>query len=285
MAKAACAKVDTETVPPRSLVSYGQGMNFWSEIDGGRAVTVNVTSRQALLQDIETRLRDGRGFAVSTLNLDHVVKLRRNPAFAAAYLAQTHVTADGNPIVWLLRLAGRSADLVTGSDLVDPAAALAARLGLPAAMLGSTSASLAAAGAELARRHPGFATAAAIAPPMGFDPEGPEADAALARIAESGARLCFLALGAPKQEILAARGRQRHPEIGFLSIGAGLDFVSGSQRRAPPLVRWLAAEWIWRLATDPRRLAGRYAACAGALPGLAVTALRSRGETAGKADA
>ncbi len=259
-------------------------MNFWSDNDSGRAVTVTVTSPQALLQDIELRLRDGRGFAVATLNLDHVVKLRRNPAFAAAYLAQTHVTADGNPIVWLLRLAGREAGLVTGSDLVDPAAALAARLDVPVAMLGSTADSLSAAQAELARRHPGFATVAAVAPPMGFDPEGPEADAALARIAESGARLCFLALGAPKQEILAARGRRLHPGIGFLSIGAGLDFVSGSQRRAPPLVRRFAAEWLWRLGTDPRRLVGRYTACAGTLPGLAVTALRSRGGAVGKVD-
>ena len=260
-------------------------MNFWCENDSERAVTVNVTSRDALLDDLEARLRDGRGFAVATLNLDHVVKLRRDPAFGAAYLGHTHVTADGNPIIWLLRLAGRKVDLVTGSDLVDPAAALAARLGAPVAMLGSSQESLEAAKAELARRHDGFETVAAIAPPMGFDPEGPEADAALARIAASGARLCFLALGAPKQEIFAARARRLHPGLGFLSIGAGLDFVSGCQRRAPPVFRRLAAEWLWRLVRDPRRLAGRYAACAGSLPGLAVTALRTRADTPRKVDA
>jgi exopolysaccharide biosynthesis WecB/TagA/CpsF family protein len=152
-------------------------------------------------------------------------------------------------------------------------------------MLGSTAESLEAAKSELVRRHDGLETVAAIAPPMGFDPEGPEADAALARIAAGGARLCFLALGAPKQEILAARGRRLYPDIGFLSIGAGLDFVSGSQRRAPPVFRRLAVEWLWRLASDPRRLAGRYMACAGSLPGLAITALRTRGDTPGKVDA
>lgn len=259
---------------------------FWCEHGDGahRGITVNVTSRDGLLGDIETRLRTRSGFAVATLNLDHVVKLRQNPAFRDAYLSQTHITADGNPVVWLLRLAGRDAELVTGSDLVDPVAALAARLGAGVAMVGSTECSLRAAAEELARRHPGFAVAEAVSPPMGFDPRGAEADAVIDRIGRSGARICFVALGAPKQEIFAARARCALPDVGFLSIGAGLDFVSGTQRRAPVLVRRLAAEWLWRLVNDPGRLAGRYAACAGSLPGLTVEALRSRG-AAGKADA
>jgi N-acetylglucosaminyldiphosphoundecaprenol N-acetyl-beta-D-mannosaminyltransferase len=260
-------------------------MKFWCEEDGGRAVTVNVGTRDALLRDMEAGLREGTGFAVATLNLDHVVKLRRTPAFGAAYLGHSHVTADGNPIVWLLRLSGREAELVTGSDLIDPVAALAARLGAPTAFFGSTEGTLRAASVELARRYPGFTTAAAISPAMGFDPEGPEADAAIARIVESGARLCLVALGAPKQEIFAARMRHLHPEMGLLSIGAGLDFIAGTQRRAPRIVRRFAAEWLWRLATDPRRLGGRYAACAGHLPGLALSALRARGRRAGEVDA
>lgn len=260
-------------------------MKFWCDQDGGRAVTVNVRSRDRLLRDIESGLRDGVGFSVATLNLDHVVKLRRDPDFGAAYLAHTHVTADGNPIVWLMRLSGRNAELVTGSDLIDPVASLAARLGVPTAFFGSSEGTLGAASAELARRYPGFTTAATVAPAMGFDPGGPEADTAIAQIVASGARLCLVALGAPKQEIFAARMRRLHPEMGVLSIGAGLDFIAGTQRRAPRIVRRFAAEWLWRLATDPRRLGGRYAACARHLPGLALSALRARGRATAEVDA
>ena len=64
--------------------------------------------------------------------------------------------------------------------------------------------------------------------------------------------------------------------MGFLSVGAGLDFVAGTQARAPALVRALAAEWLWRLVTDPRRLARRYASCLAILPGLAHEALSAR---------
>jgi exopolysaccharide biosynthesis WecB/TagA/CpsF family protein len=239
-------------------------------------VTVTAPARRPLLDDLAARMSRGEGFAVATLNLDHVVKLGRDPAFREAYLAQTHVTADGNPIVWLSRLAGDRVDLVPGCELVEPVAELAARHGVKVALVGSTEASLAAAAAELVRRHPGLEIALTLAPPMGFDPDGPAADAVIAALRESGAGLCYLALGAPKQERLAARAREALPGVGFLSIGAGLDFLSGVQRRAPRLARALAAEWVWRLSTDPVRLGGRYAACIAVLPGLARRALAAR---------
>ena len=239
-------------------------------------IVVNTPSRAALLADLSVRLAAGRGFTIATLNLDHVVKLQRDPGFRSAYGRHSHVVADGNPVVWLARLAGQRTELVPGSDLVDPVAELAASHGVPVAFLGSTDAALARAADELARRHSGLRVVTRIAPPMGFDPAGAAADAAIAELAASGARLCFLALGAPRQEIFAVRAQERLPQVGFLSIGAGLDFVAGTQARAPAWVRALAAEWLWRLGTDPRRLASRYAACIALLPRLARLALMTR---------
>ncbi|MBB3713109.1 exopolysaccharide biosynthesis WecB/TagA/CpsF family protein [Limimaricola variabilis] len=243
---------------------------------GAGRVRVNMTDRAALLAEVSARLGAGRGFALATLNLDHLVKLPRDGAFRDAYAAQDLVTADGNPVVWLARLAGREMALLPGSDLITPLAELAAAQGVPVALIGGTEASLKAAAGALEARVPGLRVAARIAPPMGFDPEGAAADAALDALAASGARLVFVALGAPKQERLAARGRARHSEIGFVSIGAGLDFIAGTQRRAPRLVRRLALEWLWRAASDPARLAGRYARCALILPGHAIRAWRMR---------
>jgi exopolysaccharide biosynthesis WecB/TagA/CpsF family protein len=123
---------------------------------------------------------------------------------------------------------------------------------------------------------PGLRVAARIAPPMGFDPTGPQGAEVIEALRRSGARLCLLALGAPKQEILAARVRAALPQMGLAGIGAGLDFLAGTQRRAPRLVRRLALEWLWRMATQPRRLGPRYARCAAILPSLALDALRLR---------
>ncbi len=243
---------------------------------GDRPIAVNVASRDALLADIEDRFAAGRGFSVATLNLDHVVKLRRLSAFRDAYERHSHVTADGNPIVWLSRLAGQKISLVPGSELVDPVADMAASMDVPVAFFGSSEASLAEAERVLAKRYPGLRVVARIAPPMGFDPSGAQADAAIAALEAAGARLVFLALGAPKQEVFAARAQERLPQAGFLSIGAGLDFISGVQTRAPKLVRRMAGEWLWRLGLNPVRLARRYGACILILPELVWFALRSR---------
>jgi len=233
--------------------------------------------RADLEAEVARRLAAGEGFALATINLDHLVKLRRDPAFRAAYERHDLIVADGNPIVWLSRLARRPVGLVPGSDMVVPLARLAAAAGVGVALVGSTEAALRGAEDGLKARVPGLRVVARIAPPMGFDPAGPQSAQVIDALAASGAGLCLLALGAPKQEIFAARARQALPRLGLAGIGAGLDFLSGEQRRAPLWVRQLAMEWLWRLLLQPRRMIPRYARCARILPGLALQAWRLRG--------
>ena len=256
---------------PHSLFEQGVTPvpHVFSEVD-----LVNTPDADRLLSQIDAHLDRRQGFTVATLNLDHIVKLRARPDFMAAYAAQTFVVADGNPVVWLRRLAGQPVKLTTGADLIEPLMAMAARRGARVAFLGSTQEALEDAADILERRHPGLQVVARIAPSFGFDPEGEEAKDALRAVAAASADLCLLSLGAPKQEILAARGRFAVPGCGFVSIGAGLDFIAGHQRRAPLWMRRMALEWLWRFLSDPRRLAKRYLACLGLLPGLVRDSLR-----------
>jgi N-acetylglucosaminyldiphosphoundecaprenol N-acetyl-beta-D-mannosaminyltransferase len=242
-------------------------------------IAVNMPDRAALLAEVGRRFVAGQGFALATINLDHLVKLDRDPAFALAYAAQDLVVADGNPVVWLARLARRPVALVPGSELVVPLARVAAANGVALGLVGSTAPALQAAAQALRAQVPGLRVACCIAPPMGFDPDGPQATALLGELAGSGARLVFLALGAPKQERLAARGRAALPGVGFASVGAGLDFLAGTQVRAPVWVRRIAMEWLWRMLSNPRRLARRYAECALILPEQSVAAWQLRGKS------
>lgn len=241
-------------------------------------VDVNVPDAEALLGAVEGRLKERQGFALATINLDHLVKLRSDRAFGAAYQQQDFVVADGNPIVWLSRLARQPVALVPGSDMVIPMSRAAQRTGRRVALVGSTPEALAGAADELRRRVPGVDIALQIAPPMGFDPDGEAALAMLQQLEENDIGLALLALGAPKQERLAARGRQVAPHVGFASIGAGLDFLAGRQTRAPRWVQKIAMEWAWRMLSQPGRLVPRYWACAKLLPGEAVKALAIRNQ-------
>jgi exopolysaccharide biosynthesis WecB/TagA/CpsF family protein len=120
------------------------------------------------------------------------------------------------------------------------------------------------------RAGPRFEVVGSRSPERDFDPEGAAADAAIDEIAASEARLCFVALGAPKQEIFAARAVARGARTGFVCIGAGLDFLVGAQVRAPAIMQTLGLEWLWRLASDPRRLVQRYMRCAIVLGEIAI---------------
>lgn len=244
------------------------------------SVAVTAPTLDGLLADLKLHFEQRKGFCLATLNLDHVVKLQRDAEFRRAYLAHSHVTADGNPIVWLSKLALTPVSLLAGADLIAPIAELAAKTNTRVALLGSTEETLRAAAKELEVRHQGLAVVKCISPPMGFDPTSELADAYISELEAADIGLCFLALGAPKQEIFAAHAASKVGTIGFVSIGAGLDFIAGTQKRAPRFIRFIAAEWLWRLLTDPKRLFVRYARCFGVLPRLLLSALKVRGNNA-----
>lgn len=239
-------------------------MEFWA---GRYSISVTIADWPALARAVTAKFAKGEGFALATLNLDHLHKLGLSSAFRHAYDAQDMITADGNPIVWCSQLGGEPISLLPGADLVVPLARLARESGIKLGLVGSTKESLEGAAASLRQQVPGIDIATKIAPAMGFDPEGDAAKQVLEDLSGAGIGLCFLALGAPKQEILAARGRVLAPEIGFASIGAGLDFLSGNQTRAPEWMRKIALEWLWRLLSNPRRLAARYLVAFHILPG------------------
>ncbi|WP_298857715.1 WecB/TagA/CpsF family glycosyltransferase [uncultured Sulfitobacter sp.] len=243
---------------------------------GRSAVEVNIPTRNALFQAIRAKFTQGHGFALATLNLDHLTKLPVDDTFAEAYHAQDLVVADGRPIIWLAQLAGRELELMPGSDLVLPLTELAAEMDMPVALVGSSDAALAGAKATLEARAPNVNIVLTHAPAYGFDPSGSAASEICEMLNASGARLCFIALGAPKQELFAAFARSRSPAVGFASIGAGLDFLSGHQVRAPKIMRAFALEWLWRALQSPKRMVPRYAKCFAILPGLAFDAWRQR---------
>ncbi len=232
-------------------------------VDGQR---ITLRSMEEALSAIAHDAAHGMPFSVFTLNLDHLVKRRRDPAFRSAYARARHVTADGWPVAWLARRsAGLPVDRVTGADMLRPLCEIAAVLDLPVAFVGSTPEVLMEATARLRETAAGLKVVARISPPFGFDPAGPAAAHLIEDIRKSGARLCFLALGAPKQELLADRAVSAGVECGFICVGAAVDFAAGAQKRAPAWMRGAGLEWAWRLMTDPARMTGRYAASAAVL--------------------
>ena len=222
---------------------------------------VNIASMTDAIESCLATLRAGLGFTLLTLNLDHMVRRRADTRFREAYAHADFITADGQPVVALARKAGVRIDRVTGADLVEALCKAFAKEGLPVYLFGTTETALKAAADHLSNACPGLVLAGVAAPPMGFDPSGNLAAEASEAIARSGARACFVALPTLKQVMFMDRFRAVYPEIGFVGVGAALDFMAGTQVRAPLFLQKIGLEWAWRLASQPRAMFHRYLKC------------------------
>ena len=231
-------------------------------------VAINCEALLPTSARISNDCNSGSSFGVFTLNLDHVVKLRQSPDFRAAYRTARYVTADGFPIVWAGRLTGANVGRVAGADLIEPLCAVAARSNQPVFLFGGRFEALAGAARHLVAQFPGLEIAGVYAPEANFDPNSEHAVAYARLIAQSGAKICFVALGAPKQEYFAATAINQTTGVAFVCIGAGLDFLAGVQTRAPRWVQVACAEWLWRLLREPGRMARRYLDCLLVLPSV-----------------
>jgi exopolysaccharide biosynthesis WecB/TagA/CpsF family protein len=237
---------------------------------------INVADMDEAIAAILERLEDRESFLVCTLNLDHLVKLRRDSAFRKAYRRAEIVTADGFPIVLAGRWQGANVVRTTGADLIDPLCREAAQRSVPVFLFGSSPDALFRSARVLHTRYPELDIRGVTSPPHGFEVTSSEADEAIRQVRESGARICFVALGAPKQEVFALHAMEQLDGVAFVGVGGGLDFIANVQRRAPVLVRRLNLEWFWRLASDPRRMAHRYWSCGILFAGLAARMAWSR---------
>lgn len=96
-------------------------------------------------------------------------------------------------------------------------------------------------------------------PPMGFAEDPAAVRTCLDFILQHPSRFIFLAVGSPRQEMLAYALLDCPDAQGWaLCIGASLDFLTGVERRAPAWMRTLGMEWLFRLIQDPRGKTRRY---------------------------
>jgi N-acetylglucosaminyldiphosphoundecaprenol N-acetyl-beta-D-mannosaminyltransferase len=81
---------------------------------------------------------------------------------------------------------------------------------------------------------------------------------ALELIGETRPHLVWVGLGAPKQELWSAWASAQAPGVTFVGVGAAFDFLAGVKRRAPSWMHRAGLEWLYRMASEPRRLTSRY---------------------------
>ena len=105
--------------------------------------------------------------------------------------------------------------------------------------------------------YPGLDVVGTYSPPFGVRSAEEEA-ADVAQINAAHPDYVWVGLGAPKQDLWAARHRPQPDAAAVLAVGAAFDFHSGGLSRAPAGMQRRGLEWLYRLGAEPRRLARRY---------------------------
>ncbi|MGD0675504.1 MAG: WecB/TagA/CpsF family glycosyltransferase [Polyangiaceae bacterium] len=222
-------------------------------------VRIDCVDRAAALEAVEALVASGRGGAVFTPNVDHVILAQENREMRDAYARVDLSIADGMPIVWASKLLRSPLpERVAGSDFAPVLLERAAQRGWRVYFLGAAPGVAALARDAMIARFPGLQVVGVDAPQFDLDASFDTQDSVVARVRATDPHLVFVAFGAPKQEIWIDRARDGLRPAVLLGVGASLDFLAGRMPRAP---RWMAQsglEWLFRLGREPRRLWRRY---------------------------
>jgi N-acetylglucosaminyldiphosphoundecaprenol N-acetyl-beta-D-mannosaminyltransferase len=217
---------------------------------------VDATSYKDACDRIVSWVRSGDRAYVCVASVNNVIEARDNAGFRASMNEADLVTPDGRPLAWALRWLGLSnATQVRGTDLTDAVLLRAAVEHVPVGFYGSTDRVLTAFLERAGDRWPGLNVVYRFSPPF-REPTPQEDDEVMSRLKASGARILFVGLGCPKQEIWMARHRG-FPGV-MLGVGAAFDFLAGEKKQAPRSMQRWGLEWVFRLVTEPRRLWRRY---------------------------
>jgi exopolysaccharide biosynthesis WecB/TagA/CpsF family protein len=204
--------------------------------------------------------RDAAFRYVVTPNVDHVVMLHVDgheiwrPKYRAAIERADLVLNDSRVLARLARLGGMNLPLAPGSDLTRELLNNRIRSGSRIALVGGSDTDCAWLRTQLPE-----CDVAHLAPPMGVRDRS-DLQEEIARFVEGQSPdFTFLAIGAPQSELVAQLIAERNRARGVaLCIGASIEFLTGTRRRAPRWMQVAGIEWLFRLLSEPRRLWHRY---------------------------
>ena len=205
-----------------------------------------------------------------------VMLSRRDQRLRDIHNAAGMVTPDGMPLVWLSRLLGSCrTERVYGPDLMRRLTAISAQRFYRQFYYGGAEGVAEKLARSLEDIHPGLQVAGQFCPP--FRELTPEEDQAVVDMINAARPdIVWVGLSTPKQEYWMASHLGRIHAPVMVGVGAAFDFLAGTKPQAPLIMQRNGLEWLFRAASEPRRLGRRYAYIVPAFAMLAAADLARR---------
>lgn len=218
---------------------------------------VDATSYDDASDRILSWAKRGESRMVCAASVNNVMEACDDPDFLDVMNRSDLTTADGMPLVWGLKLLGVENPTRTyGPTLTQVLLERAEEAEVPVGFYGGSPDVLEDLLKIARHRWPHLEIAYAHSPPFRALTED-EMQREVDRINASGARLLFVGIGTPKQDRWMESNRGKVQAV-MLGVGAAFDFIAGVKKQAPSRMQRLGLEWLFRLATEPRRLWRRY---------------------------
>lgn len=190
------------------------------------------------------------GALIVTLGTEMVVYAQQDRAFRDVLNASALSLCDTVGVLTVARQRGAALrERVTGVELVERLCLRAAKEQLPVYFFGGAEGVAADAAAIMEVRNPGLVVAGTRNGFFSTEEESAIVDA----IRASGARILFVGLGSPRQELWLARNLSATGCGAGIGIGGSFDVISGRVKRAPMIYRRFGLEWLYRLIREPQR--------------------------------
>ena len=221
-------------------------------------IMVDATTYDDVIDRVFDAATTATGLSVSATAVHGVMEGVHDPEHAARLNAFDILTPDGQPVRWALNWLHKTGlkDRVYGPELMLRCCARAAELGFPIYLYGSTYETLKPLQENLEARFPGLKVAGVSQ--SRFGTIGPDAQEEIAsQIRASGAKIVFVGLGCPRQEIFTWAMRDQI-SLPMLAVGAAFDFHAGLAKEPPAWMQRWGLQWLHRLIGNPRRLWRRY---------------------------
>ena len=219
---------------------------------------VDVTKMAAAVKDLLHAPAGVRPLTVAFANVHMAMLHNREAKFRNCISGFNRVFTDGDPLVWCASTAGAgNASRIPGPDFMIELCKAGVPLGRRHYFLGGAPGVAEQAAVRLQERFPGLQIAGFMSPP--FRQLSTEEDEQLcSTINATEPDYVWVGLGCPKQEIWIAEHQDLISARALLGVGQAFNLAAGTQRRAPAMLRRAGLEWAYRMACEPRRLAGRY---------------------------
>jgi exopolysaccharide biosynthesis WecB/TagA/CpsF family protein len=221
-------------------------------------ILISAVDYEAAVAAIMAAARAGHGFSVSALAVHGVMTGVLNPQHRYRLNCLNLVVPDGQPVRWAINLLHKAGlpDRVYGPTLMLKVMKACQQERTPIYLYGTTNQLLTKLRNALVLKFPDLQIAGCE--PSRFRSISKEERGEIAdRIRSSGAKITFVGIGCPRQEIWAYEFRDLLP-MPVLAVGAAFPFIAGSLPQAPAWMRRHGLEWLFRLAAEPKRLWKRY---------------------------